>query len=219
MICRWGFKWSNIDQVSWPYLIKADRAKDVVHHVLESAKIYASRVDEHVPILLESVCVAMPASTGGSSGSKEPISSEAPVPLPSPIPVESEAPRTPVHPSDLPRSYKPLESAKEVLPHFGDEVDEVLKAEGIVRELGDEPIDSDDEESNPWAPAFREKLQKEAKSSKHALTHFPKNRYCEVCRRSKMLTKFHCKKGLEVDPDEIPPLHFGHKLRVDHIVR
>ena len=201
-----------------PYLIKADRAKDVVHHVPESAKIYASRVDENVPILSESVCVAMPASTGGSSGSKDPVSSEAPVPLPSQIPEESEAPRTPAHPSDLPRSYKPLELVTEVLPHFGDEVDEVFKAEGIVRELGDEPIDSDDEESNPWVPSLREKLQKEAKSSKHALTHFPKNRYCEVCRRSKMLAKFHRKKDLEVDPDEIPPLHFGHKLRVDHIV-
>ena len=201
-----------------PYLIKADRAKDVVHHVPESAKIYASRVDENVPILSESVCVAMPASTGGSSGSKDPISSEAPRPLPDPIPVESEAPRTPAHPSDLPRSDKPLELAREILPHFGDEVDEVFKSEGIVRELGDEPIDSDDEESNPWVPSLREKLQKEAKSSKHALTHFPKNRYCEVCRRSKMLAKFHRKRGLEVDPDEIPPLHFGHKLRVDHIV-
>ena len=201
-----------------PYLIKADRAKDVVHHVPESAKIYASRVDENVPILSESVCVAMPASTGGSSGSKDPISSEAPRPLPDPIPVESEAPRTPAHPSDLPRSDKPLELAREILPHFGDEVDEVFKSEGIVKELGDEPIDSDDEESNPWVPSLREKLQKEAKSSKHALTHFPKNRYCEVCRRSKMLAKFHRKRGLEVDPDEIPPLHFGHKLRVDHIV-
>ena len=68
---------------------------------------------------------------------------------------------------------------------------------------------------------MREKLQNEAKSVKHALTHFPKNRYCEVCRRSKkskMLAKFHRKKGLEVDRDIVPPLHFGHRLRVDHIV-
>ena len=90
--------------------------------------------------------------------------------------METEAPRTLAHPSDLPRSYKPLELAKEVLPHFGDEVDKVFKAEGIVRELGDEPFDSDDEESNFWVPSLREKLQKEARSSKYAWTHFPNNR-------------------------------------------
>ena len=33
-----------------------------------------------------------------------------------------------------------------------------------------------------------------------------------------MLAKFHRKKGLEVDRDIVPPLHFGHRLRVDHIV-
>ena len=122
-----------------PYLIKADRVKDVVHHVPESARIYASRVAENVPILSESICVAMPASMGGSSGSKDPISSETPVPLPAPV-VETEAPRTPAHPSDLPRSEKPLKLVRNTLPHFGDEVDEVFKSEGIVRELGDEPI-------------------------------------------------------------------------------
>ena len=50
-----------------PYLIKADRVQDIVHHVPESAKIYADRVHENVPIMSESVCIAMPASTGGSS--------------------------------------------------------------------------------------------------------------------------------------------------------
>ena len=35
-----------------PYFIKSDRLGDVVHHCSESAKIYADRVVEHVPILM-----------------------------------------------------------------------------------------------------------------------------------------------------------------------
>ena len=167
-----------------PYLIKADRIKDMVLHVPESAKIYASRVDENVPILSEAVTVTM----------------------------------APSFPSDLPRSEEPLALEREALPHFGDDVDEIFVSKEVEREPGDEPLDSEDEESNPWVPSLRERLQKEAQSSNHALTHFPKNRYCEVCRRSKMLAKFHRRKGLEVDPDEIPPLHYGHRLRADHVI-
>ena len=33
-----------------------------------------------------------------------------------------------------------------------------------------------------------------------------------------MLAKTHRKRGLEIDPDETPPLHLGHRLRVDHII-
>ena len=201
-----------------PYLVKADRVKDMVHHVPDSAKIFADRVEENVPIMSESVCIAMPASSGGSSGSKDPISKEKPVPLLDPSHEPLPCPPTPAYPSDLPRSREPLRLDREVMPHFGRETDEVFQTAEVEREKGDDPIDSDDEESNPWVPSLREKLQKEARSMKHQLTHFPKNRYCEVCRRAKMLAKTHRKRGLEIDPDEIPPLHFGHKLRVDHII-
>ena len=204
-----------------PYLIKADRIEDVVHHVPESARIYADRVVENVPIMSESVCVAMPATTGGSSGSKDPIAREVPRPLlpdpPDPSSGTSASPKKPAHPSDLPRSGEPLRLVEKPLPRFGVDVEELLSTE-VIREKGDEPIDSDDEESNPWVPSLREKLQIEAKSAKHALTHFPKNRYCEICRRSKMTAKLHRKRGLEVDPEENPPLHYGHRIRVDHIV-
>ena len=36
-----------------PYLVKADRASEIAHHVPESAKIYADRVHENVPIVSE----------------------------------------------------------------------------------------------------------------------------------------------------------------------
>ena len=32
-----------------------------------------------------------------------------------------------------------------------------------------------------------------------------------------MTSRYHRRKGLEVDPEEVPPLYFGHKLRADHI--
>ena len=33
-----------------------------------------------------------------------------------------------------------------------------------------------------------------------------------------MTQRVHRKRGMLVDPKETPPLHFGHKLRVDHII-
>ena len=68
------------------------------------------------------------------------------------------------------------------------------------------------------APSVRDKLQAESNTLKHALTHFPKNRYCEVCPRAKMAARYHRKRDLEVDPEEAPPLHYGHQLRADHII-
>lgn len=43
-----------------------------------------------------------------------------------------------------------------------------------------------------------------------------KNRYCEICRRSKMTMRYHRRRSDE-EKDETPPLHFGHRLRADHI--
>ena len=33
-----------------------------------------------------------------------------------------------------------------------------------------------------------------------------------------MTAKVHRKRGLETDPEETPPLHFGHKVRADHMI-
>ena len=141
------------------------------------------------------------------------------VPSPAPPPVEEPSTTSEMtRPPDLPRSEKSLELKKEALPRFGFEDDEPKFSEPVAREVGDAALDSEDEESNPWNATLREKLQEEARSPKHALTYFPKNRYCEICQRAKMTSRYHRKKGLEVDPEEIPPLHFGHLIRADHIV-
>ena len=84
-----------------PYLVEADRVQDIVYHVPESAKIFADRVQENVPI------IAMPASTGGSSSSRD-LPVEAPVPLPGPPRRETLEHEPMRRPDDLPRSEEPL---------------------------------------------------------------------------------------------------------------
>ena len=104
------------------------------------------------------------------------------------------------------------------MPHFGAGDDEIIMAKEPSKEDADKALDSEDEELNPWTPSVRDKLQAESKTLKHALTHFPKNRYCEVCGRAKMTARYHRKRDLEVDPEEARTLHYGHQLRADHII-
>ena len=63
-----------------------------------------------------------------------------------------------------------------------------------------------------------EEAIEEAKSLTHQLTYYPKNRYCEVCKRAKMTAKVHRSRKEVQDPEETPPRHYGHKLRADHII-
>ena len=188
-----------------PFLVKAGRVQDMTFHCPESAKIYADRVVENVPILAETVSGLdmssnIPFAPASSSSSSGPSSSSA------------------RGPSDWPRDEEPLRLKDPAVPCFGSGGDELDKVVEPVKEKGDEALDSEDEELNPWTPSLRVKLQDEAKSLEHQLTHFPKNRYCPICRRAKMTQRVHRKRGMLADPEETPPLHFGHKLRVDHIV-
>ena len=230
---RRGFVWLP-DQM--PYLIKADRIQDMTHFVPESAKIYASEVRENVPVIVEQV-EALPAPPedarpevdsdaspsiapegsdaeldfmmgkdvegGESSGSRGP---DVPVP---------DSPKPVAHPDDIPRAKGKRLKLKEdwSLPHFGDELDLCL---GPGREPGDAPLDDEDDEDFPWEPSLREKLQQEARTPEHLLTHYPKNRYCEICCRSKMTMRYHRRKAVE-EKEETPPLHYGHRMRADHL--
>ena len=101
-----------------PYLVEADRVQNIVHHVPESTKIYADRVQENVPIVSESVTIAMPASAGGSSSSRE-LPVDAPVPLPGPPRRESLEDEPMRRPHGLPRSGEPLVLREADVPHFG----------------------------------------------------------------------------------------------------
>ena len=228
---RRGFVWLP-DQM--PYLIKADRIQDMTHFVPESAKIYASEVRENVPVIVEQV-EALPAppedvrmevdSDAGPSTAPEGSDAELDfimgkdveggesfgsrgpdVPVPDP-------PKPVAHPDDIPKAKGKRLKLKEdwSLPHFGDELDLCL---GPGREPGDAPLDDEDDEDFPWEPSLREKLQQEARTPEHLLTHYPKNRYCEICCRSKMTMRYHRRKAVE---EETPPLHYGHRMRADHL--
>ena len=152
-----------------PYLVKADRVQDIVHHVPESAKIYADRVQENVPIISESVTIAMPASKGGSSSSRDlPVE----VPLPGPPRRETLEDEPMRRPDDLPRSEEPLVLREADVPHFGAGDDEIIMAKEPSKEVADKALDSEDGELNPWTPSVRDKLQAESKTFKTCLNPF-----------------------------------------------
>ena len=116
-----------------------------------------------------------------------------------------------VPPTDLPglpKSEPPKAVAPPDLPKGGDKSLK-LKARKNFRTLEmkfmlceepnmeplDKPLDEEDEEANPWTPSLRDRLIEESKSEKHQLSHFPKNRYCLVCQRSKMTWRVHRSRG------------------------
>ena len=109
----------------------------------------------------ETVCIAMPASMGGSSSSRG-LPTKEPIPIKGPEPPDPKAKPENGGPSDLPKSYKPLRLREDKLPCFG-VGDEFASIEEPKRELGDQAIDLEDEETNPWTPALRDKLIEEAR--------------------------------------------------------
>ncbi|CAE7029195.1 GIP [Symbiodinium natans] len=194
-----------------PFFVKADRVQDVTFFCPESAKIYADRIEENVPVLRESVsCSALPACGRA---------------------VKPEAETLMAAPSEpAPTRDKPVESGKadaeclrlkpdSSLPRFGEE-DELTACAEPIPGGGDEPLDEEDAEEHPeWTPSLRERLIAASKSLAHQLTHYPKNRYCDICKRAKMTAKVHrSRKDEGPDPDDTPPLHYGHRLRADHII-
>jgi hypothetical protein len=89
-------------------------------------------------------------------------------------------------------------------------VDESVRADsqkGKVDDVGtpDDPHSSEDDSDEV------------VKTLNHSLTHYAKSKHCEVCMRAKMTSRYH-RKRWDPDPEETPPLHFGHMLRVDHLI-
>ena len=203
-----------------PFFVKPERLQDVTFHCPEDAKIYADRVVQNVPILKESItCSGLPASTKAEdkwafAGPFEPASSSSD---PAPLALRRTAEgRSGLRSPDASPAGKGS-SGDVPVAHFGDG-DELEDCVPPEKTPDDEPLDEEDAEAYPWTPSLKEKLQAIAKSPEHQITHFPKNRYCDICRRAKMTSRVHRYHHGEVDPDETPPLHFGHKLRTDHIV-
>ena len=80
--------------------------------------------------------------------------------------------------------------------------------EGLAKEGGEgKEVEAESSEEESSELDFPHNLQ----------THIPKSKSCEICMRAKMTARYHRRKH-EVDPEELPPLFFGHKLRVDHLI-
>ena len=204
----------------WPFFIQSHRLSDVTFHCLESAKLYVDRVeqnDPNVPVLSETVeCLAVPAvdevpekphATGSSASSSSEKPSSAPLGEKSPSASHEDVAPS-VHPKSVPGD-EPL-----VL-----ESDESKELVGTSRVRDVSPSPSLGGEGGPPEnpPSSEDDGEEAVKTLNHSLTHFPKSKHCEICMRAKMTSRHHRKRG-DPDPDEKPPLHFGHQLRVDHII-
>ena len=66
-------------------------------------------------------------------------------------------------------------------------------------------------------PSLDDECLNAEKLANHSQTHFPKSKSCEICMRAKMTARQQRKRG-DPDPEETPPLYFGHQMRVDHII-
>ena len=204
-----------------PYFIKSDRLGDVVHHCPESAKIYADRVVENVPVLCDSIeCIAMPATD--SNFMKEHVSAQ-----PSKLPEPGVSSSSGVKPSAAPPASDPGVKPPVAPPAEGSGVELGVSDKALADEVVPvcpprSPVESVADESDQGGPlvdvhSSEDDGEEAAKTLNHSLTHYPKSRHCEICKRAKMTSRYHRRRG-DPDEDETPPLHFGHQMRVDHII-
>ena len=77
----------------------------------------------------------------------------------------------------------------------------------------EEEIPDSDREADPRTP--EERLRAEAKSVQHLMTHRPKNPYCPVCQRAKMMAPHARKLG---GSSTIKSEKYGDHLTIDHII-
>ena len=94
------------------------------------------------------------------------------------------------------------------IPYLVDEStqDIVLPAPAADAHLPEQPVEQD--------PLGRRDLQEEARSLPHLLTHFPKNPWCDSCRRAKLIRKACPARDTELPPEAV----FGDYLTVDHMI-
>ena len=81
----------------------------------------------------------------------------------------------------------------------------------------DNPVpepDSDHDEA-PDDVGGSEKLRLEAETAAHKFTHRPKNPFCKVCQRAKMMAPHARKKG---GSSTIASKKFGDHITIDHVI-
>jgi len=162
-----------------PYFIKPDRLGDVVQHCPESAKIYADRLVENVPILNDSTeCIAMPAADSNKLG--EHVSAQ-----PSDLPETGGSSSSGVKPSSAPppssSGVKPSTAPlgdRSVVEH--QPLVKVVEGEaGAVPESPIRSVAEVPEEGGSLVDVHssEDDAEEAAKSLNHSLTHYPKSRH------------------------------------------
>ena len=89
----------------------------------------------------------------------------------------------------------------------------------IFERPADDPEEVPDSDRDDSAPEARsrsvESLKAEALTSEHMFTHRPKNPYCKICQRAKMLAPHARKRG---GSSTIESKAFGDHITIDHVV-
>ena len=152
--------------------------------------VEADRVDDFVPVFREEI-----RFDGGCLASAAPTkATPSPVPAadrPVPEPGGRLFDPEPPSPADSLAGYEPSEGHPE--PAAG--------------------VESESE------PSRAQRLIAEAQSVQHRLTHLPKNPYCEICSRSKMLKRRTARVRFKEEADELAKVtEFGQRVAVDFII-
>ena len=171
-----------------PYFIKSDRLGDVVHHCPESVKIYADRVVENVVILCDSIeCIAMPATD--SNFMKEHVSAQ-----PAKLPELGVSSSSGVKPSAAPPASDPGVKPSAAPPAEGSGVELGVSDKALADDVVSvcpprSPVESvadESEQGGPLIHSSEDDGEEGVKTLNHSLTHYPKSRHCEICKRAKM---------------------------------
>ena len=154
--------------------------------------IYAHKVDDFVPVFREQIKF-------GGDGLHRALAAGESAPA---APAEAPAPPVPAGDPPLPPPPDaPHEEPEEPPPP--------VPGEGSGA----------DDEGDEDAPTKAQRLIAEAQSLQHRLTHMPKNPYCDVCNRSRMLKKRTARVRHTKGEDELDPVEeFGQRIAADFIV-
>eukprot|EP00439_Symbiodinium_sp_Y106_P016326 s6477_g2.t1 len=151
--------------------------------------IYAHKVDDFVPVFREQIKF-------GGDGLHRALAAGESAPA---APAEAPAPAIPADDPPLP---PPPDAPPEEPPP-------PVPGEGSGA----------DDEGEEDAPSKAQRLITDAQSLQHRLTHIPKNPYCDVCNRSRMLKKRTARVRHTKGEDELDPVEeFGQRIAADFIV-
>ena len=150
-----------------------------------------------------------------------PDGKDIPIHLDHLVPMMAEMPSHPAQSYAVPAPHGSQESPDEGTSGEQTQYDEESPKYDDDQEDGDdEHCDHEDgamvpADSEPKEQSRAERLQKEATSVEHLLTHLPKNPFCDTCQRAKLFRQ----QARRQDPDDrMQPENFGDLVHADHVI-